>query len=410
MHNGSVLRGGVGSGKSRTALGYFFDVVCGGALPLHDDGHVEDDGSVPEGYGRLREPRDIYVVTTAKKRDDLEWEGEAALFGISSDPEISFGGVRLTVDSWNNIQAYTDVEGAFFIFDEQRLVGSGAWVKAFLKIAQKNQWVLLTATPGDAWIEFAPIFIANGFYKNRTQFIDHHVVYDHYARYPKIKKYLDTKRLSYYRDRILVDMPFERHTIRHIHDVEVEFDETVFERVMKDRWHVYEERPIRDASELFSVMRKVVNSASSRLTKLKELHKRHPRLIVFYNFNYELDSLRELAEDIGCAVAEWNGHRHQKVPSTDSWIYLVQYTAGAEGWNCTTTDAMVFFSLNYSYKIFEQAKGRTDRMNTPFVDLHYYVFRSNSFIDKAIQRALDAKETFNERKAFPEVFRQLESG
>lgn len=407
LHNGSVLRGGVGSGKSRTAMAYYFDVVCGGRAPLHDDGHVKDDGRPPDGYGRFRTPRDLYVITTAKKRDDLEWEGEAALFGVSSQREVSFGGVTITVDSWNNIASYTDVENAFFIFDEQRLVGAGAWVKAFLKIAHKNQWILLTATPGDSWIEFAPIFIANGYYKNRTEFLDHHVVYDAFSRYPKIKRYIDTKRLERIRDGILVDMPFERHTIRHDIDIVVDHDKELFERVVKDRWNIYEERPIRDAGELFRLMRVVVNSHESRLTAVKRIFKSSPRLIVFYNFNFERDLLRGLASDLGTTVAEWNGSKHEKIPTSDTWIYIVQYTAGAEGWNCTTTNSVVFYSLNYSYKILEQAHGRIDRMNTPFSDLYYYILKSDSLIDKAIQRAINAKETFNERKSAEENFGYL---
>lgn len=398
IHNGSVLKGGVGSGKSTTALAYYSIQVAGG-------GSLEGDRVVVRDHPR---PRDVYVITTGKKRNDLEWEGEALQYRITTDRSLSVSGVLLTVDSWNNIAKYQDVEGAFFIFDEQRLVGSGAWVKAFWKIAKQNEWLLLSATPGDSWIEFAPIFVAHGFYKNRTEFLQQHVVYARFARYPKIDRYVGTGRLAAYRDRVLVDMPFERHTTRHLYEVRCDYDEAQMERLVKDRWNIYEDRPIRDVAELFSLMRRLVNTDPSRLVKLRQALTSHPRLIVFYNFNYELEILRDLASELKLNVAEYNGHRHDPLPETDSWLYLVQYTAGAEGWNCTSTDSMVFFSMNYSYKIFEQAQGRTDRMNTTYTDLYYYQFRSDSMIDKAIGKALKHKKNFNERKFGKEMGWQTE--
>jgi hypothetical protein len=44
-----------------------------------------------------------------------------------------------------------------------------------------------------------------------------------------------------------------------------------------------------------------------------------------------------------------------------------------------------------------QAAGRIDRLNTPFTDLYYYVFKSGAPIDQAIDRALRAKRNFNEK-------------
>lgn len=383
LKNGAVLTGGVGSGKSIVAMAYYFDRECGGSYQAGAASSFTD-------------PKDIYVITTAKKRNDRDWEGEAARFDITTDPASSFGGVKLTVDSWNNITEYTEVKNAFFVFDEQRLVGSGAWVKAFLKIAESNNWVMLSATPGDNWMDWVPVFIANGYYKNRTEFIRRHVVYNNFSKFPKIDHYVETGRLLKLRHRLIVEMPFERHTTRHVSTVLVEHDREIFDRVLKDRWHVYEERPLKDIGEMFGVMRKVVNSDVSRLGETMALLEKHPRLIVFYNFNYELDMLRTLGNTLNYPTAEYNGHKHQSIPEGDKWLYLVQYTAGAEGWNCITTDATVFWSLNYSYKINEQSRGRIDRINTPYTDLYYYVFRSNSAIDNAIAKSLAGKQSFNE--------------
>lgn len=566
MHNGCILWGGVGTGKSITSLAYFVSKVCKGTYG---------------DFGSMRTPRDIYIITTAKKRDSLDWEKEAIKFGISTHADASISNIKLTVDSWNNIEDYVNVSEAFFIFDEQRVVGSGSWSKTFIKIAKHNEWVLLSATPGDTWLDYIPVFVANGWYKNRTEFKRTHVVYNTFAKFPKVDRYVEVGRLVKYRNQILVHMPYDRHTVRHSKTVGVDHDVDLMSKVVDERWHVYENRPLRDVSELFSVMRKVVNSDASRLETLRGLMRNHPRLIVFYNFDYELEMLRSLVgestatsvspknvteslaseEDLitsgltcglttsgkrksarsagsletdemrtdsstssdlepktsveeawmpgdcpfveecrekcshcqtkgsskqsslsqkpsssrtdtvaasrlngsdqilnpvllvkgaraqdalseasgietskmhlmistklppkedrsagitdsihqsdnskkteplsGLKISEWNGHKHDPIPTTDRWVYLVQYTAGSEGWNCIDTDAMIFFSLTYSYKAFHQAHGRIDRLNTPFTDLWYYTLVSDSLIDRAVLKSLKQKKSFNESK------------
>lgn len=352
-------------------------------------------------YVEKEAPRDIVVITTAKKRDSLDWETEAIRFGIGTERDGTIHGT-IKIDSWNNIIDYTHYEDCFFIFDEQRLVGNGAWVKAFIKIAKKNRWVMLSATPGDSWMDYAPVFIANGFYKNITEFKLEHVLYEPFSRYPKIRGYLGVHKLEILRNDVLVEMPYLRHTKRHLNYIPVGYDVELFKRVYRDRWHVYEDRPIKDAAELFRVLRRIVNSDPSRLEMIKFLMQTHNRMIVFYNFDYELDILRELS-DFGVPVYEYNGHVKDPVPEDDKWVYLVQYVAGAEAWNCVTTNATILYSLTYSYKNFEQVQGRTDRLDTPFTNLHYYIFVSNSIVCRAIRRSLSSKKNFNERKFMAEL-------
>ena len=367
LGNGRILWGGVGSGKSITAIAY---------------------------YMQHEAPKPLYIITTAKKRDSLEWQGDAAKFALGLKPEHTIAGV-VTIDSWNNIGRYDSVKDAFFIFDEQRLVGTGAWVKAFQRVAKHNNWILLTATPGDTWLDYAPVFVANGLYRNISQFRREHVLYEPRARFPKIRGYMDEPTLEKYRNMLLVEMPFKKHTVAHLEYVVVDHDRELMNQVVKNRWNPYEEQPLVDAGELFRVMRKVSNTSIARLDKVLQLTKQHPKLIVFYNFDYELELLRTLSEVT--TVAEWNGHRKNPIPETSFWVYLVQYTSGAEGWNCTETDAMVFYSMTYSYKTFEQAMGRIDRMNTSFVDLYYYVLMTNAAIDRAVKHSLMAKKVFNEK-------------
>ena len=385
MTNGCILNGGVGSGKSRTGLYYYFK---------------EQGGSINPDYVPMKhKPKDLYIITTARKRDDLEWEGELVPFLLSTHPDQNvFYGNKVVVDSWNNIKKYSDISGAFFIFDEQRVVGSGAWVKSFLKIARGNDWILLSATPGDTWSDYIPVFIANGFYKNKSEFSREHVVYSRFSKYPKIDRYLNTGRLVRLRDRILVDMDFTRHTIPHHEDVYCRYDISKYKDAIKTRWDPYKNEPIQQASGLCYILRRVVNEDESRQQALLEIFEQHPKMIVFYNFDYELDILKGIYYGDNCEIAEWNGHAHNPIPQSERWVYLVQYTAGCEGWNCVKTDTIVFYSQNYSYKVMEQASGRIDRLNTPFRDLYYYHLKSRSGIDLAISKALKEKKQFNERK------------
>lgn len=383
MRNGCILCGGVGSGKSRTSLAYYFT----------------QEGGCLDPYSPMKHPRDLYIITTARKRDDLEWEAELIPFLLSTNPKNN--GLyqnKIAIDSWNNIGKYSDIEGAFFIFDEQRVVGSGAWVKSFLKIAKKNNWILLSATPGDTWKDYIPVFIANGYYKNRTEFCREHIVYSRFSKYPKIDRYVGTGKLMQLRNQLLIDMDFKRETISHHEDVFTSYDILKYKTAMKDRWDPFKNEPIKQASDLCYVLRRVVNSDESRQVALLELFEKHPKMIVFYSFDYELDILKGLHYGHDCEVAMWNGHAHQSVPQSDRWVYLVQYTAGSEGWNCIKTDTIVFYSQNYSYKVMAQASGRIDRLNTPFRDLYYYHLKTRSGIDLAISKALKEKKTFNERR------------
>lgn len=383
MKNGCILNGGVGSGKSRTGLYYYFK---------------EQGGSINPDYIPMKNPRDLYIITTAMKRNSLEWEGELTYFRLSKDPELNYYTNKVVIDSWNNIQKYKNVNGAFFIFDEDRVTGKGKWVKAFLNIARKNKWIILSATPGDTWEQYIPVFVANGFYKNKTEFSREHIVYSRFTKYPKIDRYIGTGKLIRLRNQILIDMDFSRKTIAHHEDIYVKYDVMKYKDAMRTRWDPFKNEPIQQASGLCYVLRRIVNEDESRQVALLEIFEKHPKIIIFYNFDYELDILKGLYYGNDCEIAEWNGHEHQLIPQSKKWVYLVQYAAGCEGWNCIKTDTIVFYSQNYSYKVLAQASGRIDRLNTPFRDLYYYHLKTRSGIDLAISKALSEKKQFNESR------------
>lgn len=392
MRNGCILNGGVGSGKSRTGLYYYFS---------------EQGGSYIPEFIPAKNPRDLYIITTAMKRDSKEWIGELANFSMSPNPECNYYNNKIVIDSWNNIKKYADVHGAFFIFDEDRITGKGAWVKTFLDIARKNKWIVLSATPGDNWEQYIPIFVANGFYKNRSEFCREHIVYSRYCtKFPKIEKFIGTGTLIRHRNEILVDMDFNRPTEHHHIDVHCEYDIPKYKNLMKTRWDPYKDEPITQASSLCYALRRIVNEDESRQTALLDIVADNERTIVFYSYDYELDILRNLGymnDGDAVEVAEWNGHKHQPIPNKKKWVYLVQYASGCEGWNCIATNTMVFYSQQYSYKVLNQACGRIDRLNTKYVDLYYYHLKSTAPIDLAISKAISEKKTFNENKYFDDT-------
>lgn len=388
MHNGCILNGGVGSGKSRTSLAYYFFNIAKGKVSVNGKGT----------YAAPENPVPLYIITTARKRDTHEWESEMVPFMLSTNEEESVKNIKVTIDSWNNIQKYIGITNAFFIFDEQRVVGKGAWAKSFIKIAKANRWILLSATPGDTWSDYIPVFIANGFYKNRSEFNTNHIIFNRFTKFPKVEGYFNTGRLINLRNSLLVNMEYEKPTIRHDENIIVNYNRELYKWVNVNRWNIYENKPIQQISELCYLLRRVVNTSDDRKFKVQQIISEHPKVIIFYNFDYELEILRDIGKNMNIKVAEWNGHEHQPIPKTNQWIYLVQYTAGAEGWNCIETDTIIFFSQNYSYKTMIQAAGRIDRLNTPFRDLYYYHIRSSSGIDLAIYKALKKKKTFNEKK------------
>lgn len=384
MHNGCILCGGTGSGKSVTALAYYFKGCGGQVIPT---------------IGKMKNPKDLYVITTARKRDSGEWLGDMSHFLISPYEECTPYKMKVVIDSWNNIKKYDEVTNAFFIFDEQRVVGYGSWTKSFLKIAKNNEWILLSATPGDTYSDYMPVFIANGFYKNKTEFTREHCVYSRYSKFPQIERYINTGRLNRLRRIVLVDMPYEKPAEQHHFDIFCDYDKLAYKELCRTRFNIDTGEPIENASEFCYELRKICNSDISRINFVLDMHKKVDRIIIFYNFDYELEVLLNAPYDDGVVVAQWNGHIHEEVPRKCSrWIYLVQYAAGAEAWNCILTDTMIFYSQNYSYKMTTQAAGRIDRLTTPYSDLNYYHLKSKSGIDLAISKSLSEKKKFNETK------------
>lgn len=395
MKNGCILCGGVGSGKSITSISYYF-LLAGGSI---------------EPFRFPKVMKDLYIITTARKRDTFEWDDELVHFGLCREGQ-NFNN-KVVIDSWNNLHHYVKhnktgwhplVKNAYFIFDEQRVIGTGTWVKSFLALTKVNEWILLSATPGDTWLDYIPVFIANGFYKNFTDFRLQHVIYSPFTKFRKVERYVNVAKLERLRNDILVDMPFERQTTQHHRDIIVDYDRTKYDKLMRFRRDLETDIPFKNAAELCSALRKVCNLSPEKFNIILDIIETKKKVIIFYNFNYELDALCELFNKMDITYAQWNGHKHEEIPETDEWVYIVQYSAGNEGWNCIKTDTIIFFSQNYSYKVMVQAAGRIDRLTTPFTDLWYYHFKTQSGIDRGISRAIKTKKKFNEDKHYGYLF------
>ena len=191
-----------------------------------------------------------------------------------------------------------------------------------------------------------------------------------------------------------------REAVEHHINIVCDYNRILYKTVRRDRWNPFDNEPIPDITSLCYLERRIANTDPDRIVKLVQILEKTLKSIIFYNFNYELDIIREVCDSMCIRYAEWNGHKHEPIPEEGNlgWVYIVQYQAGAEAWNCITCDTIIFYSQNYSYKVMAQATGRINRRNTPFKDLYYYHLRSMAPIDKAIKQALLAKRDFNEKK------------
>ena len=363
LHSGSVLYGATGSGKSLTGLAY---------------------------YMRCWSHLDLYIITTSKKRNAGEWEEEIAKLGCPPPKAI---------DSWNRLKNYRMVSDAFFLFDEHKVGGHGKWAQSMITIAKKNKWILLTATPGDVWDDYASIFIANEFVKNKTTWNEDFCIFDRISKYPKIIGYQREDVLKNMRDAVLVPMEYqsEKVPIPYVIPYKVDHEEEAYVLARRKSLRHPEMRAFRNTSAMFAYMRMNLPDKESKIQALADVLKKEPKAIIFYNFTPEKYEIENAARQVNIPFFQYNGQIKDNVPDGDTWVYAVQYTAGAEAWNCITCRTVIFYSMNYSYKVMTQAKGRIDRCNSPFDELHYYYFISPDFeIDQEILNALTRKEKFNE--------------
>lgn len=94
------------------------------------------------------------------------------------------------------------------------------------------------------------------------------------------------------------------------------------------------------------------------------LESTNDRLIVFYNFNSELERLKEICEKFDKPTSEVNGAKHDltNYNDCDNSVTLVQYQAGSMGINLQLSNKIIYFTPPLSSELFEQSKKRIHRI------------------------------------------------
>ena len=121
------------------------------------------------------------------------------------------------------------------------------------------------------------------------------------------------------------------------------------------------------------------------------------RLIVFYNFNEELEQLKRIAEEHERPVSEVNGH----VKDLDAYenksdsITLIQYQAGAMGLNLQKANKIIYFTLPTMSELFEQSKKRIHRIGQKDT-CFYYLMVCNGSIEEEILQTLEMRKDYTD--------------
>lgn len=122
------------------------------------------------------------------------------------------------------------------------------------------------------------------------------------------------------------------------------------------------------------------------------------RLIVFYNFNDELEKLSRIAWENHRPVAVVNGKQKDLLPyenAPDS-ITFIQYQAGAMGLNLQKANKIVYFTPPLSSELFEQSKKRIHRIGQEKTCFYYYLTCKGS-IEEKIYRTLAMRRDYTDK-------------
>lgn len=143
---------------------------------------------------------------------------------------------------------------------------------------------------------------------------------------------------------------------------------------------------------------------ANKFVALKDLlESSDDRIIIFYNFNNELDSIKELCEELNRPVSEVNG----QVKDLTNWneqnntVLLGQYQAASMGLNLQQANKIIYFTPPLSSELFEQSKKRTHRIGQKETCFYYELICRNS-IEEKIYKTLEMRKDFTD-SLFEEV-------
>lgn len=121
------------------------------------------------------------------------------------------------------------------------------------------------------------------------------------------------------------------------------------------------------------------------------------RLIVFYNFNAELDALKHISDILGRVSSIVNG-KYKDLYAYDQKndsVTFLQYQAGAMGLNLQKANKIVYFTPPLSSELFEQSKKRIHRIGQNKPCFYYYLICKSS-VEEKIYRTLKMRKDYTE--------------
>lgn len=141
--------------------------------------------------------------------------------------------------------------------------------------------------------------------------------------------------------------------------------------------------------------RQLCNSKDKQQAFIDLINSINDRVVVFYNFDSELDTLKTLVKDR--PIAEVNGHTNteQIYHDNDNCVLFVQYQAGARGLNLQDGNKIIYYSLTLSSDLFEQSKKRIHRIGTKY-PCFYWILQTKDSVEESIYKSLNRQEDYNE--------------
>ncbi|WP_368076685.1 SNF2-related protein [Clostridium tyrobutyricum] len=136
----------------------------------------------------------------------------------------------------------------------------------------------------------------------------------------------------------------------------------------------------------------------NKVNQLKDiLESTEDRIIIFYNFNKELEIIKKLCEKLDKPISIING----AVKDLDNFnqynnsITLVQYQAGAMGHNLQKSNKIIYFSLPLQSELFEQSKKRIHRIGQEKTCFYWYLITQNSIEEQIYQTLKERRDYTN---------------
>lgn len=351
----------------------------------------------------------LLILAPPQKIKEGGWQRELDFVASHYNIEIPYDIISYGVLS----KRWKEYKDWFLVMDECHYVKNPTSQrgKAAINLTkQSTNFLLLSATPSsNGWGDTIAYMIMFGYYKNKTQFLKEHAVYNRidYGNGP-------VNVVSDYRDQEKLQKLYQSFSIKLAKEDCLDLPPLVFEKVhfkpskeyniiKKDR--VLGEELFDNISKLQHGLRFYANQADKLKYTEMLLEGTEENVIIFYNYKQENEELKKIAKKLKKKVFEVSGSK-TNLPDKEKWtslknsVTIVQYQAGAAGIELQYANIVIFHTPTYSYQDYEQALGRAYRNGqTKKVTVYQYITKNT--IETSIYQALAAKKDFTE-----ELFRK----